>query len=302
MVSSKFSDYIEVPCSLCGSNKYKIFTLDDTAGVLHPRKVKCTICGLVYANPQASFNRYEEYYSNIYAHSDVGDLEYQINYMRQFKEHHRDYFKDLNSKMTPGKFLDVGCSIGSMVQAAQEMGWEGYGVELSKTYCNYAKNIEGIEHIFCGDIFSAQFKDNYFNHIYMWHVIEHVTDPKKFLMEIQRILKPGGELVIGTPHINGFHIKINYLLKRLRGAYPKQVTVDHHTYEFSPKTIKRILKDCGFLIINLECYWPTNRAENINRNWKGKLQDIIADIVAYFFPDTKGYHMRIECVLKLEDK
>ena len=189
-----------------------------------------------------------------------------------------------------------------MVQAAEEMGWEGYGVELSKTYCDYAKNMENLKHIFCGDIFSAQFEDNYFDHIYVWHVIEHVPDPKKFLMEIQRILKPRCELVIGTPHINGFHVKTNYLLRRLRGAYPRQVTIHHHTYEFTPKTIKRMLKDCDFLIINLECYWPPHLAENMNRNWKGKLQDIIADIVAYLFQDTKGYHMRIKSIIKLKNR
>ena len=102
MVNKTSSDYIEVPCSLCGSNKYKIFTLDDTPGTLHPRKVKCRTCGLVYANPQVTHKGYEDYYSNIYAHSSEGDLEYLINFMKQFKEHHRNYFKDLNSKMIPG--------------------------------------------------------------------------------------------------------------------------------------------------------------------------------------------------------
>lgn len=298
MGNYKSSDYIDVSCNLCGINNYKIYTLDDTPEAIHPRKVKCRKCGLVYANPRATYKKYEEYYSNIYPHKGLTDIKNIIEYMKPFKEHYRDYFRDLNSKMTPGKFLDVGCSIGSMVQAAEELGWEGYGIELSKEYHDYAINVIGLMNIYRGDIFSPQFQDNFFDHIYAWHVIEHVPDAKEFLREIQRILKPEGGLVIGTPHINGFHTKTNYSLKRLRSAYPKQVTVDHHAYEFTPKTIKRMLNDCDFRIISLECYWPTSHVKNINRNWKGKLQDIVADIVAYLFPEIKGYHMRIECVLK----
>ena len=46
MVKLKSPDYINVTCILCGSNKYKVFTMDDTPEVLHPIKVKCTKCGL----------------------------------------------------------------------------------------------------------------------------------------------------------------------------------------------------------------------------------------------------------------
>ncbi len=289
------SGYKEISCNLCGSKEYKIFSIQENPSVLHPRKVKCKKCGLVYSNPQATFEKLEEYYSNIYAHTGVSKIRKVVKRTKASEEESKEYFRRLNSRQPPGKFLDIGCNVGYMVKAANQMGWEGYGVELSKTYYDYATNVEGLKRIYKGDIFTPQFPDNFFDHLLAWHVIEHVTDAKQFLMEIRRIIKPGRELYIGTPHINGFYITSNRIIAKIKGEHYSVCTSIEHTYEFTPKTIKKILNDCGFQIVKLECYWPSHRERNRNGNWKGKLQDTLADFVASIFPDTKGYHMSILC-------
>jgi len=48
------------------------------------------------------------------------------------------------------------------------------------------------------------YPDGYFDAINMNHVIEHVFDPVKLLLEWRRILKPTGCFVVITPNINSF--------------------------------------------------------------------------------------------------
>jgi ubiquinone/menaquinone biosynthesis C-methylase UbiE len=46
------------------------------------------------------------------------------------------------------------------------------------------------------------FKDESVDKIYAKHVIEHVLDPKRFLQEIYRMLKPSGTAFLETPHFS----------------------------------------------------------------------------------------------------
>lgn len=144
--------HIDVPCDLCGNREYKVFTFDKDHCDFQPRKVKCKKCGLVYANPQATFVNLEEYYSNIYPGHEE-DFQSSIRENKKLVEGNKEYFKELNKNRLPGKFLDVGCSTGHSIEAANQMGWEGYGVELSKKYCDYAIEVAGLKNIYRGDIF-----------------------------------------------------------------------------------------------------------------------------------------------------
>ena len=44
------------------------------------------------------------------------------------------------------------------------------------------------------------FEDNTFDFVFYHHVIEHVDDPAASLVELHRVLKPGGWIFIGTPN------------------------------------------------------------------------------------------------------
>src|SRR5260370_42710223 len=50
------------------------------------------------------------------------------------------------------------------------------------------------------DRFPYPFRDNSFDAESAVHVIEHVSDVIRAMEEFHRILRPGGRLLIGTPH------------------------------------------------------------------------------------------------------
>jgi len=287
--------HIDVPCSLCGSEEYKVYTFDQDHYDFQPRRVKCKRCGLVYANPQATFEKLKKYYSDVYAHFGKTSIKIRKDEFKELVESNIEVFRELNKNQSPGKFLDVGCGMGYSVEAANQMGWEGYGVELSTTYCDFAVKVKGVKNIMRGDIFKAEFPNNFFDYVLSWHTIEHVLDPKKFLLEIHRVIKRDSTLKIGTPHINSFIHRSGYLISRIKGKYMKGCTVYEHTYEFTPKTIKRMLNECGFQIEKLNCYWPSSHERPKGENWKGKMQINLDNLVSSILPETKGVHMEIIC-------
>ncbi|MBU0467700.1 MAG: class I SAM-dependent methyltransferase [Candidatus Omnitrophica bacterium] len=54
------------------------------------------------------------------------------------------------------------------------------------------------------DNFPYPFEDNYADKIFATHIIEHLEQPGEFLKEIYRILKPGGQVFIATPHFTSY--------------------------------------------------------------------------------------------------
>ncbi len=56
------------------------------------------------------------------------------------------------------------------------------------------------KHVKQGDVRKLQFADNQFDIIICNHVLEHVVEEKKALLEIQRVLKPGGSAIVQIPY------------------------------------------------------------------------------------------------------
>ena len=50
------------------------------------------------------------------------------------------------------------------------------------------------------DIYQIPFADNSIDRVMCTEVLEHLTDPKKAVLEIERILRPGGRAVVSVPN------------------------------------------------------------------------------------------------------
>jgi 2-polyprenyl-3-methyl-5-hydroxy-6-metoxy-1,4-benzoquinol methylase len=93
--------------------------------------------------------------------------------------------------------------------------------------------------VFTGEVSDAGYADGYFDVVTMWHVIEHVHDPKGTLAELHRIMKPGGLLVISTPNLWSWDA-------RGFGRYWVGLDAPRHLYVFSPATLEHLLQQVGF--------------------------------------------------------
>jgi SAM-dependent methyltransferase len=50
------------------------------------------------------------------------------------------------------------------------------------------------------DEYPWPFPDQSFSHLIMWHVLEHLRNPRRAMDELQRICKPGATIELATPH------------------------------------------------------------------------------------------------------
>ncbi len=199
----------------------------------HHTIVQCLNCGLVYTNPRFDD---EQILDSYVAVEDPLYLEEREGRVLTFERHLRPLEK---IKAPPGKLLDVGAYTGVFVEIAAQHGWEAYGVEPSHWAVEQARAC-GL-HMIEGTLASPELEAASFDVMTMWDVIEHVTDPLGEIRQAQRLLKPGGLIVIHT-------MDIDSLFARLIGSRWPWL-MEMHIYYFSQRTLRAMLEKAGFTVI-----------------------------------------------------
>jgi 2-polyprenyl-3-methyl-5-hydroxy-6-metoxy-1,4-benzoquinol methylase len=142
-----------------------------------------------------------------------------------------------------GRLLEIGCGSGRMLKSMQEKGWDVVGVDPDPIAIKNAKS-KGLI-VYQGILADQKFSDDSFDAIALSHVIEHVPDPLSLLKECERILKPGGHLVLITPNINS-------LCHRLYKSDWRSLEPPRHLHVFNLATLKQVSQRAGFNHIKLE--------------------------------------------------
>lgn len=115
------------------------------------------------------------------------------------------------------------------------------------------------------DLFDAErdpfpYADEHFAAVLCCEVLEHLSaDPMHMLGEINRILRPGGHLVLTTPNAASLRAIAAVLQGYHPGLFPQfikpaqdGVTDPRHNREYTPREIRRLLEDAGFEVTLLE--------------------------------------------------
>lgn len=107
-----------------------------------------------------------------------------------------------NKWLSQGKttILDLGTGLGRHSILFAKEGFDVSAIDLSEYSINHLKEWADKEcldiDIKLGDMLSLPYPDNYFDGVFAYHVISHTDTPsaKKVIGEIERVLKPGGEI------------------------------------------------------------------------------------------------------------
>lgn len=95
--------------------------------------------------------------------------------------------------------LDAGCGTGRGTQRLAERGARVVAFDLGIHLLEVARRRCACEPI-CGSVTSLPFGDGTFSVVFSSEVIEHTPDPRAAVLEMVRVLKPGGRLVLSTPN------------------------------------------------------------------------------------------------------
>jgi ubiquinone/menaquinone biosynthesis C-methylase UbiE len=126
-------------------------------------------------------NKHKDFYNEIYKGHQYALLERedQINNYKEVKQVIDKYFPD-KKPLT----LEIGCGRGMFKDITEKY----IGIDISHTVLDKMKN--KIRLVASGE--NMPFKNNSFDFIFSIFVIEHFIQPEYCLMEIERLLKPGG--------------------------------------------------------------------------------------------------------------
>lgn len=141
------------------------------------------------------------------------------------------------------RLLDLGCGTGVLMHAAARAGWDAEGVEISTAAVEYVRK-QGYGKVFCGKLDEARYPSNHFDVVASSEVLEHVDDPRAFVCEVARVLRPGGLFWATTPHGRGVSAK-------LLGLKWSIVVPPDHLHLFSVGGIRALLKSAGFRRIRI---------------------------------------------------
>jgi 2-polyprenyl-3-methyl-5-hydroxy-6-metoxy-1,4-benzoquinol methylase len=230
---------IKRACQLCQNNSFSFYLSKDFFTL-----VKCLNCNLIYVNPTLEESKYIE----IYQQQNYGHILENLtlkshDYRRiRFGEERMDLISKFSS-LKSGKILDIGAGSGFLIEEAISRGWDGIGLELSKPACEFAVN-RGIPIVSC-TLDEMDFKEDEFDVVTAFDVLEHIFEPRKFVRNIKRILKPYGTLMIYVPNMESasFH---------LMGDKAHFIWPTHHLTYFTPETISKFMKILDFEVLHVE--------------------------------------------------
>ncbi len=249
-----------ISCAICGStNSKKLLTSHDKYIRVDNTKftlVRCSVCELVYLNPQPTMEELVKYYPSHYP-----------SYLPEYKvlEENRllAFLKGIKKLITPPsssasspnetssdtsrlRVLDFGCGSGRFLLSMRLAHplWELHGFDISTN-----KEIKSIGHdvsiiLDAPDTIGSYFEHESFDRIYLNNVLEHVNDPVATLRMLTTLLRLDGEMVIEVPNIDSIKFKIFR-----SNFFPLEIP--RHLYHFSPLTLSKLCRKCGLSIIEV---------------------------------------------------
>ncbi len=223
------------PCSACdGTSAVPRFAIEG----LRARVVVCVTCGTGRLDPLPSEAELRGFYPPQY-YGDLGSkFRAPIEALVQWVGVRHAAFL-ASGLPRGGRVLDVGCGRGVILGALSDRGLEAHGFEVSEAATRGVDTRAKV--CVAPRLEDAHYPDAYFDGVIIWHVLEHVLDPRATLETIRRVLRPGGRLVVAVP---------NFGSPQARWAGPAWFHLDlpRHLHHFPLPALRRLLGRSGFAI------------------------------------------------------
>jgi len=153
------------------------------------------------------------------------------------------------------RVLDVGCSSGYLARPLVERGCTVVGIELDEKAAEAAREV--CSEVLVGDAETMElpFPEGSFDVVLCGDVIEHLRDPERFLARLRPLLREGGRLVLTTPNVANWTMRLGLLLGRWQ--YTERGILDRtHLHLFTRNTLVETLERAGYRVLELDYTVP----------------------------------------------
>ncbi|HMT28118.1 MAG TPA: class I SAM-dependent methyltransferase [Bacteroidia bacterium] len=142
-----------------------------------------------------------------------------------------NYIKQSFENSGQRKFLlDLGCGVKPFKHMYDKFSTRSVGIDVAQS----PHGSEKVDVVYDGK--NIPFSDQEFDIVFSTEVMEHVPDPNHFLSEINRVLQPGGILIMTTPFMVSLHEE------------------PYDFYRYTKYGIQHMLMNAGFEVKNITAF------------------------------------------------
>ena len=197
-----------------------------------------------FGTPDDLHNFYSERYWFEYQRDQLGLPDITERAVSDLPERCLYWLKHLLSfRLPPGKVLELGCGHGGSVALMNEAGFEAIGMEMSPWVVNFAQRIFNIP-VLQGPLENVELKQNSFDVIAAFDVLEHLPDPAFTMSRCAELLRSDGILMIQTPKLP--EGKTYRGMVRQNHRFLPMFKEQGHLYLFSRRSIVHLLENLSF--------------------------------------------------------
>ena len=227
-------------CQLCSSREAEPFLKTEEGYSL----VRCGNCGVVRLDPIPSDDELATQYHGDYYRVPRDRLSRLLDSLIG-GFYTRRQARKLEAFEEKGRLLDLGCGDGRFLAAMEGRGWSASGLDPSEKACEIAQERLKKGTVLNKTLEEAHFPDASFAAVTLWQVLEHIRNPREVLLEVRRVLKPGGICLLSVPNIASFDFAL------FRGDW-FHLDLPRHLYHYTPETLRRTVESMGFEVLRVD--------------------------------------------------
>lgn len=224
-------------CPVCGGARHRTYVEFDRVAF-----VQCERCTTVFKSREAPQLLAGDFYERGYFHGRRSGRD------KRFEHRVRKAQRWIGAarRFLPGatSVLDVGCSLGYVIEAGRRLGLRSAGADVSE-YAVQRCVDRGLD-ARRGELGRLPFDTASFDLCVMKHVLEHSPDPRGALAEVRRVLTPGGVVLIAVPDVT--YWKGTALRRSYRYYRPDDLGAQHYVY-YSRQTLRVLLGQAGYTVL-----------------------------------------------------
>jgi SAM-dependent methyltransferase len=235
-------------CVACGAERFEpVFRASDRLYHTTTKEfsvVRCRTCGLLRLDPRPDAAELRGYYPDDYwfAPDQSAASKLEERYRRLvLRDHVRFVERAMRQSSARGPLLDAGCGGGLFLGMMRQRGFHVLGLDVSCAAAAIAWRRQLVPSV-CAVLQAAPFPAGSLAGLTMFHVLEHLHDPRAYLETAHGLLAPDGRLIVQVPNAASWQA-------RLLGRRWNGMDVPRHLSDFRSGDVAKLMERCGFEVL-----------------------------------------------------